>query len=499
MKKRYLIILITSWALLIGLIPMNLYIVSMPDIVIWAAVLTVLILTVLFIVRSGAKKAGKAVIPVLSVLLSASVVLGGVVCNPYWNSTFLHSDSVPYSLPYDTVLTRKQAQEDLAYAMRYLSKLHPACYGGLPDDVEKRYNEVKAEIDSSDGITVNELYIKIETIFALLHDGHTMAAARYADARFLKHWYSWDTAGYALKAVNGQTVDELLDSLAPYVSFDQGCTSGERVSLQNDLLCREYMYAMGFNIEDGITYTFENEEGDIEEATYYDDDYVTLQQYYEYNGIDRGTSDDETFVSYEIDEERSLAILTLNECIINDTYRDTVRAMFTEVRDLGIRNVAVDVRNNSGGNDGVVSEFFRYLDIDSYKMVTCDHRLGFLMFPEGPAEVTNDRYTDLTFTGDLYILTTPITFSSAMIFAQYVKDNDLGTIIGQAPGNDPNGYGDVAFFSLPNSGIFMQISTKKWYRADRDCTDLLVEPDIERNVRLYTDAMDALYEAIEDQ
>ncbi len=76
------------------------------------------------------------------------------------------------------------------------------------------------------------------------------------------------------------------------------------------------------------------------------------------------------------------------------------------------------------------------------------------------------------------MLTSAGTFSSAMEFAEYVKDNEAGIIIGEAPGNSPNGYGEVVFFQLPNSKLFMQISTKRFYRADRSCADELVIPDI---------------------
>ena len=85
-----------------------------------------------------------------------------------------------------------------------------------------------------------------------------------------------------------------------------------------------------------------------------------------------------------------------------------------------------------------------------------------------------------------------------MEFAEFVRDNDLGTIIGEAPGNDPNSYGDVAYFSLPNSHIFMQISTKNWVRADRNAPEGLIIPDIECDITHYEDSREALYNAISE-
>jgi len=59
-----------------------------------------------------------------------------------------------------------------------------------------------------------------------------------------------------------------------------------------------------------------------------------------------------------------------------------------------------------------------------------------------------------------------------------IKDNDLGTIVGEASGNLPGGYGDISVFKLPNSGLVMQVSTKKWYRVDTENPDEFIEPDI---------------------
>ncbi len=44
-------------------------------------------------------------------------------------------------------------------------------------------------------------------------------------------------------------------------------------------------------------------------------------------------------------------------------------------------------------------------------------------------------YDDLTFNGPVYVLTSANSFRSAILFAQYIKDNLMGTLIGEEPGN----------------------------------------------------------------
>ena len=58
-----------------------------------------------------------------------------------------------------------------------------------------------------------------------------------------------------------------------------------------------------------------------------------------------------------------------------------------------------------------------------------------------------------------------------------LQDNGLGKVIGEPSANSVNGYGEIASFYLPNTGLYVQISTKKWYRIDGGNSDEFVMPD----------------------
>ena len=57
------------------------------------------------------------------------------------------------------------------------------------------------------------------------------------------------------------------------------------------------------------------------------------------------------------------------------------------------------------------------------------------------------------------------------------------------------GIKNVAVFQLPKSGLVMQISIKKWYRADPDNTDDYVIPDYPCESRT---ALETLYQLIDN-
>lgn len=488
MKKILFILLIILCLITTALFPLDLFVAEVPEWVIYACIAAVIAVTVLIFAIAKPKLPMK----IISVCLAAAVTLAsfaGVWLDPYFNGIFLRH-AAP-TLPYDTQLSADDACADLDYAMKYLLKNHPMLMNGLPDDMREKYDAVKSDIKAAGSITVCELHQKTETIFSMLGDAHTSVGALYAAPLYLKHWHRLKNDGYSITALNGITIKELLTQKADLFSFE--AESWELESLKNNLPSVQGLSYLGFNVSEGITYTFVNNDGEELDETYGPDDFVTYEEYLKFNNIDNTVSDNGSFVSFTVDEEKSLALLTLTECNYNDEYINCLHDMFTQVKEKGIKNVAVDLRDNGGGNDRVAVEFIRYLDTAGYKYASETQRLGFFTTPVTFDFIVNDRYTDLTFTGNVYILTSAGSFSSAMLFPQYIKDNALGTIIGEPPGNDPNGCGEITRFRMPNSGLQFYVSTKRFYRADKECKDKYVMPDIECDADT---AIDVLYETI---
>lgn len=490
-KKRLLFLCIFLDIAAVGLIPVNALLFDMPEYVTIIVSLIAIVSAVLFIERNQNRKVAKTIIGILTVIAVVLSVLGSY-CNPYWNSITFRSNVNIITKPYTQLLSSDEAIKDLDYTMKTIRKLHPVFLNGTPEYITRQYEEVKARIEESDYISVNDLAGEIESILSILRDGHTYVRGVY-DEKIMKYYRKWANDGYEITAVNGIQFDEFFEQKSSLYSYETP-SWGHRLLL-DDILTEAGIDYLGLDLANGIEYTLISEDGKVRTETCYPDDFIPWTEYYDlYKSYYEDTTE-KSFVSYEIDGENSIAILRLDECNYNSEYIDCLRSMFAEIRDKRIENVAVDLRYNGGGSSLVADEFFRYLDIDSYKVSSIGWRLGFLYLNLGSGTSANKKYDDLLFRGDLYLLTSTRTFSSAMMFAQYVKDNGLGTIIGEAPGNNPNGYGEVAGFILPNSQLFMQVSTKRFYRADKECTDELVYPDIECSSHA---AMEELYRVIKE-
>ena len=169
-------------------------------------------------------------------------------------------------------------------------------------------------------------------------------------------------------------------------------------------------------------------------------------------------------------------MLTLTSCNNNDEYKRVLSSFFGTVKQKGITNIAVDLRENGGGNSSVANEFLTYVDVDCYSSWESESRYGPLLIRCCNGNIVNEKKSN-AFSGNLYVLTATETFSSAMDFAMLVGDNNIGTLVGEASGNIPDGYGDCLTFQMPESGLVMSVSYKRWYRIDQSKTGELITPD----------------------
>jgi hypothetical protein len=84
------------------------------------------------------------------------------------------------------------------------------------------------------------------------------------------------------------------------------------------------------------------------------------------------------------------------------------------------------------------------------------------------------------FSGDVFLLIGPGTFSAASDFATEMHDNQLATLVGQSISQKPTSFGDNLYFHLPHTHIEGTVSYKMCYRPDATKDDdPTLYPDVE--------------------
>ena len=217
MKKLLLILTIMINILLISLIPLNLYVlnINIPEYISIIIEIIIIILNALILIIN--KKVYKTIL--ITSIISILFGLFGTYCNPYWNSIPFKNKSF-YSKNYDTVITKKEAKEDLEYAMKYLKKLHPKLLKETPDYIQEQYDMVKNNIETKETITVNYLSKEIESIFSKLNDGHTIVMGYYNDYHTLKEMEMHNKNKEILTKINDIEIKELFEQNKQYYSYE---------------------------------------------------------------------------------------------------------------------------------------------------------------------------------------------------------------------------------------------------------------------------------------
>ena len=447
------------------------------------------------------------------IVLDTAILFLIILCtvyNPYWNSqTFVNYWGEPDSG--NTTLTKQEALEDYEFAMKYLEKLHPLAIHGLPSEIITQADEVKKHIESMDSIRGYELSRELESILARLHDGHTSVSYRFAEPHIMKHRYEREKKKDTLVGINGISLIDILHQNPYLFSYEMESWAIENIKRQAFML--EGLKYLGINTTGTITYNYVTADGTQDNDFVTEKDFLLNEEYQKYkeavtgDDLNKESSEDYDFVSYELDIPRSLAILKLDKCNYNKQYKRTLAEMFEKVHELGIQNVAVDLRKNGGGDATVAPEFISYLNVDSYKNYSIEARKDFKLFWSLFESVTHyfisgENTSDLNekkghaFAGNVYVLTSSNTFSAAMDFTVLIQDNKIGKVIGEAPGNMPSSYGDVSCFTLPNSGLSMHVPWRAFHRPDNTKEAIPAIPDIECEA---SNALDQLKTLIDER
>ena len=112
-----------------------------------------------------------------------------------------------------------------------------------------------------------------------------------------------------------------------------------------------------------------------------------------------------------------------------------------------VRRVIVDLRLNGGGDSSVIGPLKKALASRAKTL------------------------------GPVYALIGAATFSSGLMAAVDLRDDLHATLVGSAPGEKLNSYGEVMTFTLPNSKLVVQYSTK-YFRLAKAGGPADLNPDI---------------------
>ena len=160
------------------------------------------------------------------------------------------------------------------------------------------------------------------------------------------------------------------------------------------------------------------------------------------------------------------ALLTIDEFYWRDKpkFYEFTRAAFELMRDAGTRKLIIDIRANGGGDDDVWYEGVMpyiatkpYRNGSTYLLKVIEGRakegqkVGDVVHGTQDTVYQPQLDNPLRFKGKVYVLISPRTYSSAVLFSNAVQDNGFGTLVGVGGGARSTQSGGIQFIKLPHT------------------------------------------------
>ena len=226
-----------------------------------------------------------------------------------------------------------------------------------------------------------------------------------------------------------------------------------------------------------------------------------------------------TYYHYTLFPDRNICYLRFDQCMDEpgNPFEQFLEDMFARMEEADIKTLVVDAQYNPGGNSRLCSELLLHLyPADSLKSFTTSIHFSDLLSAQYPRMAQDKKNWERRghaddlyqippgkfpegfrqpklFEGQVIFVMGQRTYSSAGILMTLARDNHIGTIIGTTSTFSPSHYGDILFYSLPNTGVKGTVSSKYFARPD---TSSVEEPFLKPDVEIDLDDKDAAWKYI---
>ena len=395
-------------------------------------------------------------------------------------------------------LSKQQAIFDIDGLIYGLSQVHPDIFSVCKqEDLLRAVNKAKESLP--DSVSKIQLYRAASPIVSMIGDGHTSLAFPYDDFftselkrlplfvnvlpdRSIICSSSLDSIikkGDRILSINGKSADNMIEDMIPFVSGEKPHyrLSGVNASFQA-------LFNMLYPSDNyDIKYQPEGSE-EILSVTFPAVTFDEIKKRCPRTSTG-GNYDD---YSYSIDSINNVAVMDFRKFIDVKRMEHFADSMFRELSVRNITNLIIDIRNNGGGNSQVGDVILRYISSTPYiqmdkaliRITPLTSKLmgnrGAPMFTFWEADSTDfiqpRSAEEGHFNGNVYLLISNQTFSSAGSFAWAFKECQMGTVIGEETGGMNVHFGDILPYSLPISKLTAYIPFKRFWQLRADENDI---------------------------
>ncbi len=416
---------------------------------------------------------------------------------------------------YAQVFQPEELKADVDSLMYYINTVHPEPYTYISKtEFEQKINELKIAI--KDPITDAEFFLKVAPLVFAINDDHTGIGYNKTMNNKSDSCFAFP---FDIKLDNNKII--LKRSFGEYKKFENdeiksinGIQSGSIISILNSFIPK---YAE-FNIEKRLIGLFEW----IAPLIFnYPNSYEII--------LSRNGEEHKIFVDKiqkePIPQENNLhnnklylKLVSNETAILKIPSFDLKRYMdfdtiFTQVKESGVDNLIIDVRENGGGFSWNVDTLLSYLvkepfcEIDSSfskisfmstEWVNKDIKSGegkqigeYCYYSSHDTIMPSTRWNK--FTGNIFVLINENSYSAATVFANTIISNSIGIGIGEETYQKTTFYANSNSVYLPNTKLPVPISSGKLIlphaKAGRGVIPNYIVVDTDDNLDVKSDAV----------
>ena len=416
-----------------------------------------------------------------------------------------------------TYFQKAELLEDLSFVQEKVENMHPL----FLDEVFAEKWRVKYDLLDKqllDSLSINQFYVQLSTLVGELEDTHTGVSFPYSERKkymiggggvsmpfsitikghklYVNEYFGEDRtlaiAGKQVLAINGISSEQIIVDIRSIAGVRERECSDQSV---------EKLFAMCFWALYGEVQNYQLQVSDVDSlvkiAAVNNATYFELKKKY-------ASSQKPEYYQLNFSDDNKLAKLKIASFYGGEKYNAFLKEAFEEIKVKGFRQLIIDVRNNPGGRSRGVDSLLNYLTDKSYSQyksigvkVSEELKANYKQKrPESYALIANlpndtlvylnsetfihePRVKESAFTGDVFVVINERSNSAAATFAGIVKENQLGSIVGnKATGEHIRYYGDFLSYELPNTKLMIYVSPKEFIQFGGSNLDKGVEPDV---------------------
>lgn len=403
-------------------------------------------------------------------------------------------------IPKDSLLA------DFDTLFKTIDEIHVNMYACIPEEeFAEMASRVKSKINRD--MTPNEFFRIVAPLVSALGDGHTnlypsFEEFKWRNSLLFPYWVSVDTndstvcirsnpmalpdsipLGATVNRINGIAIDTIISGMMRMLS-------GERYFFKLVRVNRFFIPFLNLLYPDSVytvDYTYNGATGSkrIEAVPF-----SVLMENMKTSQNKRSAGN--TSYTFTIRDRENVGIIDFRHFYNRKRFSRFLDSVFTVMKERNIGNLIIDIRNNGGGNSTLGDDLFQYIShtpfaqfgktvikySDRQKRYILERNRGFWAFPvrwrirlipnglkvyDGE-KLIKLRKNRLRYNGNVYLLISHNTFSSAASFSWAFKHFNMGTVIGRESGGMGVCFGDILSFSLPHSKLYYTVSFKKFYQ-----------------------------------